>query len=214
MTVGFFTIFKTDPLPFLHATALVADVQRVMPGVPVRHLTDATTPTVRGAEVVRIASTEPLLHQRLDHYRRCEGEWLLVDTDVSLRADVRGVFDDPTFDVALVDRDWPEQPQGEDTWRTMPFNTGVVFVRTPAFWQAVFDLWRTFPATAQDWYSEQRAVWQVVRTGQFKVKILPGLAYNYPPRTREDVPIIAAALHYKGSRKQWLTERIYAEARR
>ena len=49
MRIGFFTVFRTDPQPFLHAASLVAEAKRVMPGVPVVRLTDRTTPAVRSA---------------------------------------------------------------------------------------------------------------------------------------------------------------------
>jgi hypothetical protein len=93
---------------------------------------------------------------------------------------------------------------------TMPFNTGVVFSRCQAFWVAVLEAWRRYPASVQqDWLSEQRAVYEVVRSGRFRVKILPGVAYNYPPMREDDTPIIAAMIHYKGPRKAWRSAAAY-----
>lgn len=207
MNVGFFFVLRTDPQHYLHAASLVADVHRVMPGVPVTQFSDRTSPLVPGATVVRLDSTAPLLDQRLSHYARCGGNWLLVDTDVSVRADVRGVFADEVFDVALCDRRWPHLPQGEQMLHEMPFNTGVVFSRTSLFWVDVLACWRNFaPERQANWMSEQAAVYEVVRTGRYRVKILAGDAYNYPPAAPDAIPPYAALVHYKGERKAWLSK--------
>lgn len=196
---------ERDVSHFLHAASLVREAHKVMPGVRVVQLTDDKTSDVPGVdEVVRHpAEGRSLLSQRLAHYAACDDEWLLIDTDVSVRADIRGVFDDEVFDVALCDRNWPHLPQGEKMLQEMPFNTGVVFSRSKLFWANVFRVWLSYPV--QDWLSEQRAVYEVVRTGQFRVKILPGLNYNYPPSSPEDAPVVAAMLHFKGDRRKWLS---------
>ncbi len=152
-----------------------------------------------------------MLERRLEHYAQCDGDWLLVDTDVQILADVSDVFTG-FFDVAIADRNWPGIPQGDGVMHTMPFNTGVVFTRTALFWQDVLAVWRQFPPDQRDWMSEQRAFYQVVRTGAYRVKILPGEQYNYPPRRATDPCTAVRIAHYKGSeRKQWLTDKIRRE---
>lgn len=207
MRIGFFTVFRTDPQHFLHASALVRDCQMVMPNVPTVQLTDQRTGIVPGVTDVRRAEHGPMLQRRLEHYATCDGAWLLVDTDVSVRADVRAVFDDPIFDVALCDRHAPESIA---LLQAMPFNTGVVFSRSSAFWGDVLNTWLDFSTEQRDWLSEQRAVYAVVRSGRYRVKILPGTIYNYAPQHAEDAPKEAAILHYKGhDRKRWLSTRCY-----
>lgn len=208
MRVGFFLVLRSDPQHFLHAAALVREAGRWMPGVEIVQLSDTLTPAVPGVTCVeRRASTAPLLDQRLTHYAQARGEWLLIDTDVSIRNAVAGVFDDPVFDVALCDRDWPHlREESARLSLTMPFNTGVVFSRAASFWGDVLDRWRSLPAAVQaDWMSEQRAVYDVVRTGRHRVKVLPGQFYNYPPREAGDPAPLAALVHYKGPRKAWLS---------
>ena len=209
MRVGFYTVFRTDPQHYLHAVALVQDCAEVMPGVPVTMLTDDRTAAVYGVDEVRRLPRGPMLEQRLEHYACTEGDWLLVDTDVSLRRSVVDVFDDKSFDVALTDRHWPHLPQAVDVLHAMPFNTGVVFSRSSSFWADVLAVWRAYPETARDWMSEQRAVYAVVRTGRYRVKILPGQVYNYPPESSTDTSTDAAVWHYKGPRKAWLSARAY-----
>jgi len=208
MNVGLYTVLRRDPQHFLHALALVQSIQQHMPDVEIHQFTDLQTPVaVDGVQVHRTADG-PMLERRLEHYATCEGDWLLLDTDTVVLQDVRSVFDDPVFDVALADRNWKGIPQGDEILLTMPFNTGVVFSRRQTFWQDVLAVWRAFPKDAKDWYSEQRAVYQVVRTGKYRVKILPGEVYNYPPRTKHDHCTGVAIAHFKGPKKQWLTELI------
>jgi hypothetical protein len=135
MNVGFFTVFRADPQHLLHAALLVREVRQVMPSARIVQLTDQRTDRLPGVDDVRRCEHGPMLQRRMEHYAACDGEWLLVDTDVSVRKDVTDVFEHGGFDVALTDRDWPHDPQTADMLRTMPFNTGVVFSRTPEFWR-------------------------------------------------------------------------------
>lgn len=200
MRVGFFTVFRKDPQHYVLAQSLIRSVHATMPGVPIVQLTDDTSPPVLGADLVERNEKGPMLERRLEHYARREGDWLLVDTDIIIRADVRDVWDD--FDVALADRAWPHLPQSEEVYRTMPFNTGVAFSRNHKFWVDVLAVWRK--ADNKDWLSEQRAVWQVVRTGMYRVRILDGNRYNYPPKNQLDKLQDVAIAHYKGPRKDWM----------
>jgi len=214
MTVGFFLVLRADVGHFLHAAALVREVRRCMPGVDVVQFSDDATPMV--PEVMRVQRIWPerrsLLDQRLEHYATCAGEWLLVDTDVSLRNDIRGVFHDEAFDVALCDREWPQSPQSVSMLQAMPFNTGVMFCRSQAFLSDVYRTWLALPqAVRGEWMSEQRAVYDVVKTGRYRVKILPGVDYNYPPAHAKDLPITAALVHFKGKRKAWRSALAYQE---
>ena len=209
MRVGFYTVFRRDPIHLLHATALVASIKQVMPTVEIHHFTDDDTAAVEGVTDVRRLPDGPMLERRLEHYSHCEGEWLFLDTDTLVLQDVRTVlFDHPSIDLALADRAWPHLPQGDEVMHSMPFNTGVCFSRSSCFWQDVLTTWRSYDSNRRDWMSEQRAVYEVVRTGRYRVKILPGMIYNYPPRTPDDPLRDVAIAHFKGPRKQWLTERI------
>jgi hypothetical protein len=110
--------------------------------------------------------------------------------------------------VALTDRQWPHVAQSPAFIEAMPFNTGVVFSRSPEFWQAVLETWRGYtPEQQADWMSEQRAVAEVVRRDVFTVLVLPGMVYNYPPTTKTDEGLAGAAVvHWKGRRKAWMIE--------
>lgn len=214
MQIGFFTVFRRDPQHYLHACALVRSARACMPGVPITHLTDEVSPAVPGVDLVRRLPHGPLLERRLEHYSQCAGDWLLVDTDVELRADVTAIFPSTPFDLALADRHWPHLPQGDAVMHATPFNTGVVFSRNPQFWADVLATWRRAPESERDWLSEQRAVYVIVRTGRYLLRILPGLTFNYPPTSADDPCTGAAIVHYKGpQRKLWYTERYYQSLR-
>lgn len=208
MTLGFYTVFRKDPSHFLMARRMLLSARAVMPGVEVVQLTDEKTPAVPGVNRVNRRPHGRMLERRLEHYASCQGEWLLLDTDVIVQRDVRDIFE-RAFDVALTDREWSHVSQSDEFMREMPFNTGVAFSRSPAFWQAVLETWRGLTTEQQnDWMSEQRAVAHVVRTDTFTVCVLPGMVYNYPPTTETDVGLKDAALvHFKGARKQMMLDR-------
>lgn len=215
MQIGFFTVFRRDPQHFLHACLLTSECHRVMPAVAITQLTDLDTPAVPGVDHVRRLPPGPMLERRLEHYASCPAgeDWLLLDTDISVRADVSDVFPPTPFDLALADRHWPHLPQGDQMLLTMPFNTGVCFTRNSQFWADVLATWRSYPASKRDWLSEQRAVYSVVRSGNYLVRILPGMIYNYPPKDDKDDCTDAKLVHYKGPRKAWLTDRYYQALR-
>jgi len=202
MTLGFFTVFRKDPIHYVSAERMLASAKDAMPGLECVQFTDAKSPLVYGADRLVRRPHGKILERRLEHYADCAGEWLLVDTDVVIQRDVRHVFDDD-WDVALTDRQWRHLKQPADFMRDMPFNTGVCFSRSPEFWRAVLMTWRSFPFEQQsDWLSEQRAVADVVRKDVFTVKVLPGMIYNYPPTTEDDAGLKDAAIvHLKGGRK-------------
>lgn len=208
MRLGFFTVFRKDPIHYVSAELMIQSARAVMPDLEVIQFTDERSPLVYGADALIRKPNGRMLERRLEHYAAGEGDWLLLDTDVVVQQDVRPVFDQP-FDVALTDRQWSHVVQSQEFMQEMPFNTGVVFTRSPEFWQEVLKTWRSFtPEQQGDWLSEQRAVAQVVRSEPFTVLVLPGMIYNYPPTAQTDEGLQqAAVVHWKGKRKAWMIER-------
>ena len=200
MKIGFFTVFKKDPKHYVMAKGLVDSVHKTMPGVPIIQFTDESSPPVLGVDEVVRKSGGKLLELRLQHYAECEGEWLLVDTDVLVKKDVRHVFDD-SFDVALSDRNCWHAFQSDKLVEQMPYNTGVVFVRNPSFWKNVLRIWKKLGQN--DWLSEQRAVARALEIHPYSVKLLPMMLYNYPPISEHDSCEEAFIVHYKGDLKAW-----------
>lgn len=206
MKVAFFTVFRRDPIHYILAEVLIKSIRATMPGVPIVQLTDETSPAIANVDEVRRRPHGKMLERRLEHYAALEmGDWLLVDTDITIREDVRPVFG-TRFDIAFADRSWPHIAPTPELTAAMPYNTGVAFSRSPLFWQDVLATWRAFsPETQADWMSEQKAVAAVLRTERFALQVLPGRIYNYPPTTVNDPGIQqAAVIHYKGPRKVWM----------
>lgn len=198
MNVGFFSVLRRDPIHYKLAELLIQSVHRHMPQVQIHHFTDETSPAVPGTDAIWRRPNGPMLGLRLEHYSQCTGDWLFVDTDVLIRKNVQSIFDDPTFDIAISDRNWPHIPTSIPG---CPYNTGVVFSRSPLFWKEVHRRWLNLPQAQRDWLSEQRVVGQLISERQFNVKILPGMTYNYPPDGDHSGPD-AAILHFKGVRKE------------
>lgn len=206
MKVGFFLQGNNQDYVRM-AKLTIASVRKAMPGVEIVHLTDADTPMVEGADSVkRICETMPMAVRRMKHNSQLEGEWLLIDCDVIVQKDVRHVFEEP-FDVALTDR------IGTITYESkyaevMPYNLGVAFSCSPAFWKLVLRHLGTLSPKYQQWEGDQLVVCEMIKqraASDFKVKILPGAIYNFPPKFAGDGKD-AAICHYKGPRKAFLKE--------
>src|SRR5437867_1594196 len=140
MTVGFFNVYRGDPVHLVLADLMIRSVREVMPGVPVVQFTDETSPAAYGVDEVRRLPKQPRAVLCVEHYAGCKGDWLLVDTDVIIQKDVRVVFNDD-FDVAVTDREGTmvegEMEEEFHLFDQMPHNIGVVFSRCPTFWGAV-----------------------------------------------------------------------------
>lgn len=196
MNIGFFI----ESAGFDMAAHLVRSAKRFMPDVPIYQLTNDEAPQVPGAKAIRIGGAMPMGVRRVTHYTRLEGDWILVDSDVMFRRDVREVFDKP-FDVALASREgtiWEEA----DIAKIMPYNFGVVFSRCPAYWEVVLERLKTRPLDQQAWMGEQAETCALADENRFNVEILPS-AYNFTPKKETDDLSGVSVLHLKGPRKQW-----------
>lgn len=209
MKVGFYNCGGKEENRVM-AGAMIRSVRRTMPGVEVVQFTDTKSSPVEGVDKVERLPLELMAIHTVKHYSRCEGEWLLLDTDVLVQKDVRDVFDDHDFDVAITDRE-KTMVSGEQDSRFIklnPYNIGVVFSRNPAFWRAVLVGLLVLPEKFQRWMGNQIVAARVIATKKFKVKIIPGYIYNFPP-TRTTPIHHASILHYKGAiRKRKLLKKI------
>lgn len=217
MNVGFFNVYRNTrqfdhTMNLVLADMLIRSVRKAMPSVPITQFTDRQSPAIVGVDDVRrLDSTEKMAVQCVTHYAACEGDWLLVDTDVVIREDVQSVFDD-LFDVAVTNRDGTLVDGEEDMamMQAMPHNIGVVFSRCPAFWVAVNEKLKTMEEKKQQWMGNQYAACELIKEGTFNVKILPGVQYNYAAHTKLDSCDRASIVHYKGRfRKKMMLDRFH-----
>lgn len=216
MTVGFFLVDNGSvdaSLGFTCADALTASVHQSMPGVGVVQFTDERTDAVRDVDDVRRLPIEPLAVLRMRHHAAVSGEWLFVDSDVIVQRDVRDVFQQP-FDVALTTRDWTHLKVAAGFSERMPYNVGVVFSRTRSFWKEALKRVALMEESARNWMGDQQAICDITRTSRYRIALLKGSRYNYPPALVPDADgekqqRKAHIVHYKGSeRKGLLLERI------
>lgn len=220
MTVGFFLV-DTQTLDsmagYAGARALVRSVRQTMPRVKIAMLTDGSSPEVEGVDFVRRYASEPMARLRMRHHKALDGDWLFVDADVLIQKDVRDVFDDKDFEIAVTLRDWPHLKPGVGFTERMPYNMGVVFSRSKAFWAAAFDALVERPKELQRWMGDQEVFCELIVSEQYRVRRLSGTVYNFPPiynRTDETpetrlLEADAAILHFKGpQRKPLMLSRI------
>lgn len=215
MNVGF---YLTGAIPAWAAYAVQA-VRAAMPGVHVAQFTDETSPALNVDDVIR-KPAQPLSLHRATHFAALADEWLFLDTDAIVQQDVRGVMDTP-FDLALSDRQWERNQRGEyraggqpEYIARFPYNAGVIFSRCPEFWDAVVYRLRHSPALQESWVGDQTVLCELALSGVYRIKVLPGMRYNFPPDSAHD-PLTrqAAIAHYKGKqRKPYLLQRVQVAA--
>ena len=177
-------------------------LKQAMPGVEAVHLTDETTPMLPGADrAIRLPSDRPLALYRLHHYRSLPADdWLLLDTDIWVQQDVQHVFE-VDFDIGVVNRHGTTPVA---IAKFHPYNIGVVFSRSLAFWGCAYQRLAALPVKKHEWIGDQSAMNREVATGNWKTLILPGSQYNYFPTGGDDEVSGRAILHYKGWRKDAL----------
>lgn len=209
MKIGFFHVDLGDTPHRKLADLLIRSSRAHMPNVEIVHLTDEATEQMRGTDAVRRQPVGPIALGCLEAYERAgEGDWLFVDTDVLIQRDVRWIFDDPDFEIAVAEREGTllDKEIGTKFMASMPYNKGAVFSRSPVFWSTAAAYLRTRSEKRQNWMGDQAAMCGVIATGAFRVRVLPN-RYNYPPKSADESVIDKAILHFKGPRKAWMLER-------
>lgn len=205
--VGLFYCNSHQPEMVRLAEICVASVRRHMDAHVVQ-LTDlATDPFPFVDEVCRKKGQGfGLMEFRMHHFASYEhSEAMFLDLDTVVQADVWDVFDDD-FDVALTTREKKIVYEGKDVSGAMPYNTGVMFSRGTAFWRRVCELMTPLPIDDRNWFGEQIVIGKLAKSGEFKVKEIPGADYNYTPKKQDEDVFTRYIVHYKGNRKDWMKD--------
>lgn len=192
------------------AEDLVLNAKAVMPGVRVVHVVDEKTAPIPGAEVLCVPRDVPLMTWHMRCHERAQSlaeEVLFTEPDVRFRAEVLHVFDDPDFDIAVTEREvdstWDIDGQKVLLSDVAPYTLGTTFSRNGDFWREVAAHCATLGHKEQNWLGDMLALYHVMQTGRYKVKVIPGQIYNHIPCSREERCDVNV-LHYKGMRKEWL----------
>lgn len=173
-------------------------------GLEVVQLTDLDSPRVVGVDdcIRADRGSAPLMYWRAQRYAEYGMPGVYVDTDLMFRRDPSPVFG-LDFDVALTKRDQSIMDKtGREIGHLMPFNGGVLFVRTPRFLDRVATVMRPMGPELRKWYGDQLAIARVA--DEFATVNLPVEVYNYTPKRRDDDISRAWIVHYKGERKDWM----------
>ena len=187
-----------------YAEIMVRSVKKHM-DCPLVQLTDETTPVLDGCEAIRLPwdGKDPMVFRAL-HMSRLEGDVMCLDTDIIVQHDLSKVFLFP-FAVALTRRERPiYTPTGFDITQMMPFNGGLIFSRSRAFWLDMLDFCERNKAVA-GWYVDQLALPYVMQ--RHETLILSCDNFNVTPEMKEENVSTAFAVHYKGDRKDWMRAR-------
>lgn len=202
MRIGFYTAFDRDPIHYVLGRNMIQSAKRVMPDVEITQLTDMKSAPVYGVDSIRRLPREPMCVHTARHYSLCEGDWLLIDTDIVIQRDVRHLFDGATWDFAVTDR----KGTGPTFDIYGDYNIGVIFQRDgKKFWSAVVSGLLKCPVKEQTWLGNQTVANRLLKEGGWNYSVIPGYEFNYPPRTKDDTHEHASIVHFKGSkRKGWL----------
>ncbi len=210
MRVGFYHAGISEPHERL-AARLIASCRQAMPGVGIVQFTDDRTFPVVGVDATLRGPNGPVALRCLEAYESAgDGDWLFLDSDTEVKADVRSVFA-LSFDVAVAERRGTLLPKEEGTkfMARMPHNKGVVFSRCRKFWHDAALWLRGCDDAKHEWMGDQLALNAMIAAGDFDVSVLSS-AYNYPPKSKTDDVSGKAILHFKGPRKQWALEGCFA----
>jgi hypothetical protein len=152
-------------------------------------------------DVIRKERDCPMAVFRMRHHQS-KGEWLFIDVDVLVTKDISSMFYE-SFDIAIASRTQGDGSEHEG-FAEMPHNMGVTFSRCPAFWREVENELLTYDPKLQEWMGDQLAVCRLIKKNIFRVKIVPGEEYNFPPNS--PLAPLASITHYKGRRKKWMVD--------
>jgi len=164
-------------------------------------LTDTDTPEIEGVDVViRKERNVPQVLFRYRHLSELEGPYLSLDVDLFITSDVSGIKDQD-FDAVLTARD--------DGGQGMRYNGGVFWVNNNDFIKDCTTLIETYPPEWQNWTGGQRSMFEIVKTGNYRIKELPCSTWNHSPgdfapgdfATDDFDSREAFIYHFKGGRK-------------
>lgn len=187
------------------AEMMVRSARRHMPGLPIIQATDADSAQydfVDGVQRVNSILADPPALMLAKHYAMLDEETIFLDADIIVRADLREVFS-AEFDVALCERSLGDRMKLQQR-----FLGGVEWFRNPTFGAAVYQEVSQMGFGEQFWYGVQIAFHKLYHSHRFNILSMPCRHWNYAPKMpqgeHQPIPDDVRAVHYKGSRKNWM----------
>lgn len=182
------------------ARLMIESCKRVMPEIPVVHLTDHETPGIETANTVERLPADDvfLMPFKLKHLSLCETPFIFLDTDILITQPLE-VWD-RTFDVAMVRPQKSVRIRDNTDVPPMPYNAGFIACRNRGFFRDCHQRCSNYPEKYKEWFGDQIAIGEVAP--RYNVHDLKD-EWNHPVNGPEDLG--AKVLHYKGEkRKAWM----------
>jgi hypothetical protein len=184
------------------ARKMVESVRKHHPRAVTVQMSDEHTEQIADV-LVRRPYDGHMMTFRLDHLAAyAHSEMVILDDDCMVKGCLSHVFGAP-FDVALTRRTDPAWYEESNITESCPYNTGVMFSRSTAFWKRAAAVCHHLPPRFQKWWGDQMAVAVTAQKGGFRVVDLDAKVYNWTPDSDDDTSS-AVVWHYKGKRKQWI----------
>jgi len=191
------------------AEMMVASCKKL--GYEVWQLSDMSAPEVRGVDrLERTPMTEGRMIYRTRRLAEVEAPYVLLDTDMIVAQDISDGFS-PIHDVSL---SWRAKhmvlSKDEKEPLRMPYNGGVIFVRSRSFMVDCLIRMAAMEPKRQDWYGDQIALRDAAESGLYEVKELRDEAWNFCPDSMgHEIPNVRI-YHFKGNRKALMPARFKA----
>lgn len=199
-----------DPCPKPIFQAMIRSVRQHM-DCEIIQLTDLTTPKVDEVDSVQRLDGDIVSSFQLRHLAQLQGEILFIDYDTIVLEDVSHVFQQD-FDIAITARCAREVALDRLLYKVCPHNGGVIFSRSPAFWQLAAERYDA-RTDDQSWFKHQIIITEAINAlKQFKYLELASERYNHTPETRDEDLSGRAIVHYKGTKKSWMVNQKDEEA--
>lgn len=191
MKIAFY-LDSADPEFLRMADIAIAAARKNVPGAIIVHLTTEAGPKIAADEEIRVKASSHYTRSRAVAQSEIEGDALIMDVDMLIRADVSPVWQ-LDFDIAI--------PEVADPY--VRYTGGLMFCRCPEFWRewSKSSAWDG-PFNSRKWL---QAFGEFVDRWPGKVLRLQESVYEALP-VKGEAPHGAMIVHYRGPRKKWMLE--------
>jgi hypothetical protein len=184
------------------ALVMIESVRKHMPNVIITQLSDMTSRRVYGVDEIRRVDARSYPYLLYKHMSELPTPFIRVDYDMIFQGDITHILDDD-IDLAMNLHGDPKV-LGSKWGKAYPYATCIWGAKNKAKEFAEDFRNRHMESRRDDWLGLIPSVNEVLVTGKYRVKALPGEIYNYTPIDRHDRPKDALVIHYKGNRKHWM----------
>ena len=147
------------------------------------------------------------------------GPTVFLDADMILIKPIEKFINNEIYDITLTQRSKEAMaaylknsshqnkfPQliNKTLGETMPYNAGIYFCKNKDALRYMLDSFAIMEKEYFEWYGDQIALNELVKSGSFKIKILEDSLYNYTPRDITENTEGRYVLHFKGVKRDLL----------